>query len=362
MNTRFGTGIGFLGLVAAEAYMNFMKRILMSGLVLMVASLALTRCANKESIISQAITKDFPQDLNSPYVDILWMINDRSPMHDALPKLLPEATAFFKRLDATAQSYRMAFASADMEIHPAELRPTDAPATLNKESKANNTVEDRANYFSSILARYINLSTGPTEMGLASVKAILETKFIPRPNVPLVLIYVSDSFDASTGFTGPDAVTYYENALLALKGGDRKLIRVYAINYKPLAGEVRSTDNRCATYYHADADEKPAANERYFKLAKRFAVDLPNPDAVTGTLCKPFGAQIDITGLKAKQAPNRFKLDSNPQVNTLKVSVFVKDSNDTYDIKWTYDATTNEIVFDTAPPEGTNIRVSYFPG
>ncbi len=326
-------------------------------------SLFAAACANEESLLQTGVSIDYTQDLNPPYVDVLWMINDKSPMSSALPKLRPEATAFFKRLDSAAQSYRMAFASADMEVNPAILRPVDAPAILTKESSSNNTVEDRAAFFSSILGRYINLSTGAKELGLSSVKAILQTKFVPRANVPLVVIFVSDSFDEEVNFTNAAAVSNlvdsYEASLLAMKGGNRKMIRVYSINYKFMAAG-QNNDNRCATRFNVDADQAGAVNA-YDELAKRFAVDTANPEASTGTLCQAFSAGIDITGLKMKEPSKRFALESEPKLDTLKVSVFKANSNEIFDIKWNYDETTNEIVFDVAPPEGSNIRISYFP-
>jgi len=330
-------------------------------LVWVAVSLFAAACSNQESIIQTGYTDDYTQDLNPPYVDVLWMINDKSPMSSALPTLKPEATAFFKRLDGASQSYRMAFASADMEVSPAVLRPVSAPAILTKESVSNNTVEDRAAYFSSILGAYINLRTGAKELGLSSVKAILDTKFQPRANVPLVVIFVSDSYDEEQMTAGVDKVDYYEAALLALKGGNRKLIRVYSINYKLLAAADQNSANRCATRFNADADV-PGAVNAYHELAKRFAVDTANPEQATGVLCQSFANNIDITGLKMKEPSKRFALKKTPKVDTLKVSVFQRGTDTLFDIKWSYDATTNEIVFDVAPPEGSNIRINYFPG
>ncbi len=335
---------------------------------MMALSILLSGCGNKDSFVSVGVTNDFTQDLNPPYVDILWMVNDRSPMNSALSTLLPEATEFFKRLDSNTQSYRMAFASADMEIRPAQLRPIGTSEPMVKETTATNTLEQRAASFRSILGRYINLSTGAKEMGLDSVIAILNGPFVPRPNVPLVVIFVSDSFDVSTGVStgvtaGQNAVDYYENQLLALKGGNRSLIRVYSINYKPLApGETINAANRCATYYNADVDKRPDSTERYFKLAKKFAVDLPNPDQATGTLCKPFANQIDISGLRLKEFAKRFSLKARPKTDTLQVAVFLRGTDTKFDVKWAFDPATNEVVFETAPPEGSNIRISYFPG
>ena len=325
-------------------------------------SVLLSSCANKEEFLQVGVTDDYTQDLNPPYVDILWMVNDRSPMNNALPKLIPEATEFFKRLDSSTQSYRMGFASADMEIRPGQLRPIGISEPLQKETRSKNTLEDRAAYFRSILNRYINLSTGPTEQGLDSVVTILNGVFVPRPNVPLVVVFVSDSFDKSTRFSG-NAVDYYEQQLLSLKGGRRDLIRVYSINYKKLvAPEVKTTDNRCATYVDPDADTLPDAQERYFKLAKRFAQDTANPELATGTLCKPFANQIDISGLRMKEFTKRFSLKLRPNLSTLTVTVFLRETDTKFDLPWTYDAATNEVVFTTAPPEGSNIQISYFPG
>lgn len=338
------------------------------GMVCAGAALLLTAgCGSSDQVVQVGTTDIFTQDLNPPFLDILWVVDNRSGMKDAHAHLVSEMQSFFKRLDSATSAYRMAYVTADMEVNPAQIYPTDGPFG---KATAGETPDVRAQFFGDIVANSldVNLKTGGKDQGLKSMWAVLadSTKFPPRTNVPLVVMMVSDSDDVSDDVpAGTDAVDFYEQRLLGLKGGNRSLVRVYAANYVDLPAGVdpnsdASAPYRCATRFHADRDNTATFQDRYFRLAKRFATGIANPNAVTADLCQSFSDKIDISGLRLKELPKRFPLSKTPQPDTITVTVVRKATGETYpDLKWSYVASTNEIVFEQTPPEGTSVVVTY---
>lgn len=334
-----------------------MKRKLMSFRVVTTLILlsVLASCGDDSEFTQQGLTESFVQSFNPPYVDILFMVNDRSPMHRHQEQVFEQAKQFFARLEAIPDQYRMAIVSHDMEISNGRLQPRDNPFIIEKK-KGVGTADQRASIFKNLLGLAINLRTGAVDRGLESVWTALNLYFQPRPNVPLVLVFISDSDDHSEVPSGTaDAVEFYKKAVLSLKGGKTDLVRAYSINYLPLNGKPKSDQNRCATFDNADIDLS-GFQDRYFRFAKELG-GVPG-DKATGDLCGPFADLIDLSGLKQLELPRKFKLQGVPAANSLIVSVF-KPGGEQVNLPYTYDPATNEIVFEVAPPEGTTITVTF---
>lgn len=311
-----------------------------------------TSCSREEGFTQQGNAQTFVQDYNPPYVDILWMINDRSPMTRNQEKLFSELKSFFARLDSIPDQYRMAVVTHDMEISQGQLQPRGNPIILEKKLGVG-TPELRANAFSDLLSRAINLRTGATDRGLESTWVALNRYFKPRTNVPLVLVLVSDSDDRSVLPSGEtDTVDFYRRAFLSLKANRPELLRVYSVNY--LKDVVPSDSTRCATRYNADVDSAQF-QDIYFRLARQLGGS--QREGVTADLCGSFASQIDLSGLALRDLPKRFLLDVKPRVDSIAVSVSVNGSR--VEAPWSYDQATNEIVFETAPPEGATINVTF---
>ena len=329
-----------------------LKRFLIGGSrIVLLCSVALmyVSCGSKEDFTQQATTQFFTQDYNPPYLDVLWMINNQSPMHRIESHLVSETQNFFSRLDSMSTYYQMAYVSADMQFARGALQPQGEPVVLTQNT---GTEDQRVGLFGDIISQIINLQTGYLDEGFESVRTALLTNFVPRKNVPLVLVFISDADDHSP-LTDPSgsAVNFYANAYQAIKGNDPTMLRVYSVNYEPGAP---TDQNRCATRYDADIDSSGFQN-RYFDLANQLAGSSTN---VTADLCGSFSSQIDLTGLKQSQLSSTFLLDSNP--NPSSISVTVTQGNQVLsNLAWTYDATNNQIDFSTTPPAGSVIEVTY---
>lgn len=318
------------------------------GLLLLLLTLTLhVGCGDKVEFIRQGATEYFTQGFNPPRLNIIWMIDDRSPMYQARFHINAQATEFFRRLELSTTTYRMALVSADMEIHPG-LKPLNNPVILTQSSGG--TPEQRAANFSSLIANIINLRTGAINQGFESVLAALSGPFRPEANVPLVIIFLSDGDDSkdSTGSIAVKPISYYTSAYQSFVGNNPDLLRVYSINYFP-APAARCT---LGGYYTGDID-LPGFQDRYFSLAGSLGGEIAD-------LCAPFASNIDLTGLRLIELPRRFRLEGKPDPSTLKVYL-TRDGQVLSDIPFVFNTTTNEIVFDVAPPEGCRIEIAYSP-
>jgi len=312
---------------------------------LLVGALCLSGCNSDEPFVSQASSESFTQSYNPEYVDIMFMLNDRSPMHDIQAHLETEAVNFFKRLDAIPSQYRLAFTNHGS----GRLLPAGSPYILEKKNGVG-TAADRANIFKQQLGLVLNLHTSATDQGFLSTLNALN-EFKPLSNVPLVIVFISDSDDHSLLPSGEtDAVDYYKRAFLSVKGNKPELLRVYSINLE----NPNTSANRCTSVSNNDID-KAGFQDRYFSLA-RILGGVGN--AATANLCGSFAPLIDLTGLRQQTLPNKFKLNGAPIADSLIVSVF-SASGEQIEIAWSFDSATNEIVFATTPPEATRITVTY---
>ncbi|NBY19082.1 hypothetical protein EBQ74_02275 [bacterium] len=323
---------------------------LVLGLFLTVL-IGLSACGDKNQLLQTNSSLSFTQDYNPPLLDILWVLDDRSQFYSAPGRshIVEEAKQFFTRLDSSTASYQMGFITADMLNAQGRLQPVSSPIILKKNM---GTLAQRVSLFSSLLTQVaFNGRTSGVNKAFEATAIALTSGFKPRTNVPLVIVFLSDSDDRSSVPSSQSAVTYYGNLFLSLKGNNPDLLRVYSINYERLAqGEAVNSSNRCVTLYNADIDG-PNFQDRFFQLADRL-------NGESSGICGAFSDNISLAGLRARELPKRFKLDVAIQPSTLRVVVSL-NGEELDGLSWSFDETTNEVVFNQAPPEGSRIDISY---
>jgi hypothetical protein len=313
-------------------------------LVVPLISLAIASCSGSDGFTQDATTQYFTQGYDPQYLDVLWMVDNRSPMLIIKQHLISEAGTFFENLANLAQSnYRMAFIDADMQVAPDQLLPIGSPTIL-----INNfgTLSEREQTFASVYAQqFVNLHVGALDEGFASALANLSNNFVPRAGVPLILVFISDSDDHSVppSTTTLTPIEYYATQYQTMTGNDPNMLHVYSVNLT-VGGQ------RCTSSSNNDIDN-PGFQNRYFLLAQQL-------NGATADLCGDFASQIDLSGIQLTQLPTSFLLNGTPQSDSISVSVY--DTTQTYsNLSWTYNSSTNSIVFATAPPEGVTIQVTY---
>lgn len=346
--------------------LNFISWIKDSGFallsfLLLAAVVILSACSQKESFTTSGSSRYFVQDFNPPYLDILWVIDDRSPMNLVRDHMIEEAQKFFVRLDSIPDDYQMGITTMDTLKNRGALKPSGTVLT-----KSVGTLSQRVSIFGNLLSQIINLQTGAENTGFQAVLLSLNQHFRPRPGVPLVLVFISDGDDFSNfrSVTQLDSVDYFANEVLALKNNQAELVRAFSINYISQSNSTNFADIRCATRNNADIDKEgtgairstgePWFQDRYFRLATRLNGD-------TADLCSSFSENINLSGLRLKELTRRFRLDF--QVSDLeKLRVIVLDKNqNNLNIPWSFDSATQEVVFETAPPEGSSIQIFSSP-
>lgn len=330
-------------------------------LAAIAVGIVLSGCANEDFRVN-GLTDAFIQDANPELLDILWVLDDRSPMYDARSNILTEASSFFQRLDTVSATYRMGVITADMQFAMGRLQPVGSPLLLEKGRKDEAAQrENRLTLFQSILSQVINLRTGASVRAFEAAKTALGNEFKPRTEVPLVLVFLSDSDDDSLLEAGQtDRVSQYGDFFASLKTS-QDLLRVYSVNYTTLSAGASWSERqakRCATFYNADID-MPGFRNDFFRMATRFAS--PVATNVTADLCSSFSSNIDLNGLRLLVPKTVFPLTGKPLPATIKVRVIGKDGQEVNPGTWRYDITRNVIVFDVAPPELSQILVTYFP-
>lgn len=325
--------------------------------LLLAAVVILSACSQKESFTTSGSSRYFVQDFNPPYLDILWVIDDRSPMNLVRDHMIEEAQKFFIRLDNIPDDYQMGITTMDTLRNRGALKPSGRVLT-----KSVGTLSQRVSIFGNLLSQIINLQTGAENTGLQAVLLSLNQHFRPRPGVPLVLVFISDGDDFSNfrSVTQQDSVDYFASQVLALKNNQSDLVRAFSINYVPHSSSNNFSEIRCATRNNADIDKagsgavrstgEPWFQDRYFRLASRLNGD-------TADLCSSFSETINLSGIRLKELPTRFAVGA-PISNVEKLSVMVSDRNqNTVNIPWSYDAASQEVVFEIAPPEGSSIQI-----
>ncbi|MBI1862128.1 MAG: hypothetical protein HYR96_14535 [Deltaproteobacteria bacterium] len=307
------------------------------GAVFTIWLLVAIGCTDKVTVSTVPVSDFFTQDFNPPYFDVLWVVDDRSPMARASSHLVSEATAFFQRLDASTARYRMEFISTDMQYAKGALKIA-SPLT-----KGIGDLTLRTGLFASTFQNIINLKTGGLSQGIEAADVALTNYFQPQAGVPMILVFFSDSYDVSNIPSSASSITsYYTGELLKIMNNKTELLRVYSINYN-------STSDNCATEYHTDIQNDPThTNNPYFLLAQGLS-------GSTGGLCGGFASSIDLSGIRLKTLPNRFKLGGVP-THPLQVLI-TKNGQQLTTPEWYYDASMNEVVFATTPEEGCTIQI-----
>lgn len=304
----------------------------------------LVGCGSNDQFNTAQTQQFFTQSYNPAELDVLWMIDNRTDLTrkpSMVSHLTSEAQTFFSRIDQmTTSDYRMAIIDADATPGVAgEILPSYDPQIL---TLGIGDATSRTALFGSIIGEVVNLTVSAVNQGLLNTLTTLQTSFIPRSGVPMVLVWISDSDDNSVlpaAASGMTKLQYFAQQFQSLTGNSANLLRAYSVNY------LSSTDD-CATQYNIDWDQS------YTPLATQLG-------GSSADLCGSFGSTIDLTGLQLGTPQTTFALSQTPQQSTITISIF-DSSNNSYPVpSWTYDASTNSIVFSTAPPAGTTIEITY---
>ncbi|MCA9552004.1 MAG: choice-of-anchor D domain-containing protein [Myxococcales bacterium] len=311
------------------------------------------------------INEDRFQQLETPEVDILFVIDNSCSMSEEQASLTANFQSFIQFADAQALDYRIAVVTTDVDGCPNPTSP-QRPVTLNQgqcgyfaDGNGDNTLRDPSwrlitpdeqpsaeTAFSAIATQGINGSG--SERGLEAAYQALSSPIITgwnngflRPSAYLALIFVSDEEDQSA-----NAVDFYVNYFLAIKGfRNTNLFSASAI--------VGDAPSGCGGF-------QAEAGVRYIDMADRTG-------GIFESICTgDWGSSLQNLGLSVFGYKSRFFLSNQPVAGTVEVTVDgvpVAPTAPSGQIRWSYDTPTNTVNFAplAIPEPGSEIVVTYRP-
>lgn len=311
------------------------------------------------------VNEDHFEQLETPEVDILFIIDNSCSMSEEQAGLTANFQSFIQFADAQALDYRLAVVATDVDTCPNPLSP-NRPTTMaqgqcgyfadgNGDGTQRNpawrliTPDEQPSpdaAFSAIATQGINGSG--LERGLEAAYMALSSPLITgwnsgflRQDAYLALIFISDEEDQSN-----NTVDFYVNYFLAIKGfRNTNLFSASAI--------VGDAPGGCGGF-QADA------GLRYISVADRTG-------GIFESICtSDWSSSLQNLGLSVFGYKSRFFLGNQPVSGTVEVEVdgvVVAATAASGQIRWAYDPATNSVNFTpfAIPEPGSQIIVRYRP-
>lgn len=310
------------------------------------------------------VNTDRYEQLETPEVDILFVIDDSCSMSEEQASLTGNFQSFIQFADSQALDYRIAVVTTDVD--PCFNGNTGAQRPLGYRegqcgyfAEGNNdsgtrdpnwrliTPDEQPSAevaFTTIAAQGINGSG--TEAGLQAAYLALSppvitgwnTGFI-RPSAYLAIIMLSDEEDQS-----PNTVDFYINYFLAIKG----FRNTHLFSLSSIVGDV---PGGCGSF-------QAEAGTRYVEAAERTG-------GIFESICTTDWAQaLQNLGLSVFGYKSRFFLSNQPVPGTVVVTVdgvVVDATSAGGQVRWVYDAGTNTVNFAplAIPEPGSEIVITY---
>jgi hypothetical protein len=312
-----------------------------------------------------AINEDKFEQLETPQVDILFVIDNSGSMGEEQASLTANFSSFIQFADAQALDYRISVVTTDMEgglfggvpcTAGQAQRPNGMPqgacgffadgndATQNTEWRwiSPNEQPSPEAAFTAIATQGINGSG--SETGLAAAYAALSAPIVSgwnqgflRTDAYLAVIFVSDEEDQS-----PSAVDFYVNFFKSIKGfRNTALFSASAI--------VGDAPSGCAT---------AEAGLRYVEVANQTG-------GIFESICtQSWADSLQNLGLQVFGYKSRFFLGNQPVESSLQVTVDgvrIDRQASSGQVRWSYDVSSNSVNFSplAIPEPGSEIVVRY---
>ena len=267
------------------------------------------------------VIDNFEQD-GTAITDILFVIDNSGSMSSNQTNFKNNFDSFIAVFSAAGVDYQIAFITTDDENFVNGTIVTSASADPVGDV---NTIVDSIGVTGSAYERglyYSYLATQPgADAGVGSI-------FL-RPDAKLVIIYVSDEPDYSSSLVSPSDVSSHLGALKS----SSVMVMAHAV-----AGDYPSgcSSNGGASFGSGYYDVVGDLGGTFMSIC-----------------ASDWGAQMD-TLARESMALMSFPLSDTPIEDTIDVLV-----DGVTNIDWIYDGSTNTIVFNSSPTDGSLIEVSY---
>lgn len=300
-------------------------------------------------------TDTFTQDLR-PKADILLVIDDSGSMSDKQTNLGNNFASFIQYAVAANVDYQIGittttttYGSACPPGLPIPCPPINSKAIDGKLRNINGTtiLKQSTPNVASLFAQFVNVGTdgSGTELGLEPAVAALtppltsaENAGFLRADANLAVVVVSDAGDQS-----PQAVSYYQNRLLNVKGFNR--LSMFTFNN---IGPYSMSAPLGCTY---DNSSDPS----------RYLAVVTATSGIHDEICTTnWSATLQGLGRTAFGFRTQFYLGNVPDTSGSPIQVSI-DGTPAPAGSWTYDAAANAVTFTptTTPGPGQTLTVTY---
>lgn len=348
-----------------------MKKTVASKALMMASAVALVAGCSKGtgsySLLNDA--EDYKQQavFIPKQIDILWVIDNSGSMKTSQDNLAANFQSFISRFQQYNYDFHMAVTTTEAWEKQFNSGSEKARIKDGAVLQTNPKIETHSGVFImdkntanmgdvfSINAKQGTLGNGDERAFSSFKEALLEPQNagFRRSEAFLAVIIVSDEEDFSSSSAAFNES--YSNANLHTVQSYVDFLDGYVGSRNYSVSTITVPDNACKTTLSTDG------------FARKISTRLPELATLTagvkGSLCSNFGSTLELISDSIIQLSSVFKLNREPQEDTIVITVNgVSVPNDAVN-GWTYDASNLTITFhgSSVPAADANIQIDFYP-
>ncbi|MFZ4403879.1 MAG: hypothetical protein ACOYOK_07235 [Pseudobdellovibrionaceae bacterium] len=342
---------------------------------LLIGLTACDKTADSFSLLPESNTYTQSSSYAPRKIDILWVVDNSGSMATSQNNLATNFSSFINRFQENNYDFHMAVASTDawekkFNSNSTKSRIRDgglvsiSPTNVTTHSGVfvmdPTTVGLTSTFITNIT---LGVYGNGDERAFESIRQTLNDTWnssFRRTDAFLSVIIVSDeddfshstnSLNESYNNAGLSPVSDYVTYLDTLTNSKPGSAKNYSVN------AIAIWDNTCRATL--------TANDSFGgrKIATRYGQLADATSGIKASLCSNFGTSLQIITDSILELSNTFKLNRVPVESTIRILVNGASVSQSSSNGWTYDSTTNSIVFHGAavPPADASIVINFDP-
>lgn len=299
-----------------------------------------------EGTLKSDQTDNFTQAKN-PKIDILFIVDDSGSMSDNQRDLGRNFKSFIQLAQTFNVDFQIGVTTTDIGSSPNPFGGKFTPGELRGSPKI---MTNSTPNLETIFQQNVNVGTNGSakEAGLEAARLALSHPLITtgankgflRTDASLAVIAVSDEPDQS-----PQAVQYYINFFRNIKG----VRNVDQFRFSAVIGyDPQTKQNQCSKS-GAGGSASASSQGRYLAVAN-------GTRGVAASICQDWAGTLRQLGALSFGLRSQFFLTRPADPQTVQVKI---NGNTVPSTDWTYDATSNSVVFKKPPTAGATISINY---
>jgi hypothetical protein len=305
-------------------------------------------------------------------IDILWVVDNSGSMSTSQTNLANNYSSFIQRFQEKGYDFHMSVTGTDAWEKKFNSNSTKSRIRDGGLVSIGPNVTTKSNVFvmnpltANLQQTFItNITLGIYGNGdERAFESIRQTLLDPwnsdfrREEAFLAVIIVSDEDDFSHSTTSLNES--YNNA--GLSPVSEYITFLNNFTNTPVGGAKNYSVNAIAIW---DETCRQSLNNTFTgrKIAQRYGELIDATSGVKADLCGNFGPSLELISDSILELSSRFQLNRTPNPSTIQVLVNGAVVNQSDTNGWTYDATTNSVIFHGAaiPPADASIVINFDP-